>query len=315
MVVLEKARGPGGRMSTRRKDGVQFDHGAQYFTARDPRFRRHVMAWQERGLVERWDARIGVASADSIEAVSKSTDRFMPVPSMNQVCRELMQDLEDCRFDWQARSCTFENSAWNVQSEAGERVEGDVLILTVPPEQVRSLLADSDVNASLQSLEMQPCWAVMAVFDRPLFTDWDAAFINHGPLSWVSSQAARPLRPAADAWVLHAGPEWSRAHLEDAHETVCGLLLEAARQLPGVQPFEVLDANIHRWRYALAREPINQGAFWFESKRLAVAGDWCHGSRVEGAFLSGMAAAGRVMGATTAVVLSLLLVGFQIYPV
>jgi predicted NAD/FAD-dependent oxidoreductase len=115
------------------------------------------MAWQERGLVERWDARIGVAAADSIEAGSKSTDRFMPVPSMNQVCRELMQDLEDCRFGWQAGSCKYENNAWNVQSEAGESVEGDVLILTLPPEQARSLLADSEVNALLQSLEMQPC--------------------------------------------------------------------------------------------------------------------------------------------------------------
>jgi predicted NAD/FAD-dependent oxidoreductase len=238
-----------------------------------------------------------VASADGIVAVSESTDRFMPVPSMNQVCRELMQDLEDCRFDWQARSCNYENDTWNVQSETGESVEGDVLILTLPPEQVRSLLTDSEVSAALQSLEMQPCWAVMAVLDRPLFQDWDAAFVNHEPLSWVCGQAARPLRPAVDAWVLHAGPEWSRTHLEDAHETVCGVLLEAARQLPGAQPFEVLDADTHRWRYALAREPLNQGAFWFKYNRLAVAGDWCYGSRVEGAFLSGMAAAGRVMGA------------------
>ena len=68
-------------------------------------------------------------------------------------------------------------------------------------------MADSEVDAALQSIEMQPCWAVMAVLDRPLFKDWDAAFINHGPLSWVSSQAARPGRPAADAWVLHAGPQ------------------------------------------------------------------------------------------------------------
>jgi hypothetical protein len=296
VVVLEKARGPGGRMSTRRKDEFRFDHGAQYFTARDPRFRRHVMAWQERGLVKRWDARIGSASADGIEAVGRSTDRFMPVPSMNQVCRELAQDLEDCRFGWQAGSFKYENNAWNVESEAGDSVEGDVLIMTAPPEQVRSLLADSEVDAALQSLEMQPCWALMAVLDRPLYKDRDAAFINHGPLSWVSGQAARPDRPAADAWMLHAGPEWSRAHLEDSHETVCALLLEAARRLPGAQPFMVLDADIHRWRYALARDPLKQGAFWFEPKRLAVAGDWCNGSKVEGAFLSGVAAAGRLMG-------------------
>ena len=32
--VYEKSRGPAGRMSTRRGDGWQCDHGAQYFTVR-----------------------------------------------------------------------------------------------------------------------------------------------------------------------------------------------------------------------------------------------------------------------------------------
>lgn len=296
VVVLEKARGPGGRMSTRRKDKFRFDHGAQYFTASDPRFRRHVMAWQERGLVQQWEARIGAASRDDIVKVSQATDRFVPVPSMSQVCRELMRGLEDCRFGWQACSLGYENKKWTVKSDAGDRVEGDVLILTPPPEQVRSLLTDSEVDAALHSLEMRPCWAVMAVLDRPLFAHWDAAFVNHGPLSWVAAQAGRPGRPAADAWVLHGSPDWSQAHLEYNPDMVRDLLLDAARKLPGAQQFDVLEADAHRWRYALAREPLNQGAFWFESRRLAVAGDWCNGSKVEGAFLSGLAAAGRVMG-------------------
>ena len=299
VVVLEKSRGPGGRMSTRRKDRLRFDHGAQYFTASDPRFRRHVMAWRERGLVERWEARIGAATSDDIVEVSQAIDRFVPVPSMNQVCRELMQNLEDCRFGWQASSFDYENRNWTVQSATGDSVEGDVLVLTPPPEQVRSLLVDHEVNAALQQLEMRPCWAVMTVLDRPLFADWDAAFINHGPLSWVAGQAGRPRRPAADAWVLHGSPDWSQAHLEDSPEIVRDLLLDAARKLPGAQQFQVLEADAHRWRYALAREPLKQGAFWFESKRLAVAGDWCYGSKVEGAFLSGVAAAGRVMGAVS----------------
>ena len=42
--VFEKARGAGGRMSTRRTDFGAFDHGAQYFTARDPRFREQVLS-------------------------------------------------------------------------------------------------------------------------------------------------------------------------------------------------------------------------------------------------------------------------------
>jgi len=68
-------------------------------------------------------------------------------------------------------------------------------------------------------------------------------------------------------------------------------LIKQSQELPGAQQFEVLEVVVDRWRYALAREPLNQGAFWFGSKRLAMAGDWCYGSKVEGAFLSGVAAA------------------------
>ncbi|MDX1741267.1 MAG: hypothetical protein R3178_08245, partial [Rhodothermales bacterium] len=55
-----------------------------------------------------------------------------------------------------------------------------------------------------------------------------------------------------------------------------------------------LDA--HRWSLAQAEEPLEDGCLWDESRRIGVCGDWCAGSRVEGAFLSGAAMAGRVMG-------------------
>jgi predicted NAD/FAD-dependent oxidoreductase len=50
VAVFDKARGTGGRTSTRRGDAITFDHGAQYFTARDGGFARHVEDWK-RALV------------------------------------------------------------------------------------------------------------------------------------------------------------------------------------------------------------------------------------------------------------------------
>jgi len=55
-------------------------------------------------------------------------------------------------------------------------------------------------------------------------------------------------------------------------------------------------AQAHRWRYAQAAEALDLGCLWDGELGLGVCGDWCQGSRVEGAFLSGMAAAGRVLG-------------------
>ena len=86
-------------------------------------------------------------------------------------------------------------------------------------------------------------------------------------------------------------------HLEEEPETVQRKLLDAVRELSIARPFGVVSAVAHRWRYALADNPLDCGALWLENKQLVLAGDWCHGSRVEGAFLSGAAAAGRVMAA------------------
>ena len=61
--LFDKARGPGGRMATRRGEDGLFDHGAQYFTARDPRFCARVDAWLQEGVVQAWDGRFGAAAA------------------------------------------------------------------------------------------------------------------------------------------------------------------------------------------------------------------------------------------------------------
>jgi len=299
VVVVDKARGPGGRMSTRRDADLWFDHGAQYFTARDPHFLRDIVAWRERGLVRTWDARIatiGDRGSDNNDN-SQDTERFVAVPKMSAICSELVMELADCRFEWKVRKLKRLENGWILKTDERQNLECDVLVITTPPEQACTLLADPEVDELIGGVEMMPCWALMLVLDKPLFAEYDAAFVNRGPLSWVSNQRSKPERPPANAWVLHASPEWSSMHLEEPADEVRDLLIEAARELPLSQAFTVESAVAHRWRYALARQPLNCGAIWLGSKNLVLAGDWCNGSRVEGAFLSGIAAAGRIMAA------------------
>ena len=295
VIVVDKGRNPGGRMSTRHTDYGCFDHGAQYFTARDARFLRHVVAWRERGLVDTWDAHIAVVTADRIDQEKGPTERYVAVPGMNAICTEFARELPDCRLSWRVNQALYEAGQWTLVSDEGDRLTADAIVVAVPPPQALALFQGSEIAHALADIEMQPCWGLMAVLDRPLLCEHDAAFVNHGPLSWLARQASRPGRANEEGWVLHASPEWSAEHLSDDADDIKDNMLKAALELPIAQAVKVEFAVAHRWSYALARKPLEKGAIWFEDQRLALAGDWCHGSRVEGAFLSGVAAAGRIM--------------------
>ena len=78
--VYDKSRGPAGRMSTRRGDGWQCDHGAQYFTARDPGFRAEVARWQAAGVAGVWPARLAVFNEADGQRSETRLERFVGVP-------------------------------------------------------------------------------------------------------------------------------------------------------------------------------------------------------------------------------------------
>ncbi|MEM6337960.1 MAG: FAD-dependent oxidoreductase, partial [Bacteroidota bacterium] len=125
--------------------------------------------------------------------------------------------------------------------------------------------------------------------------DVDGAFVHDSPLSWVARNTSKPGRPEPETWVLHASPEWSTAHLEEEKDAVAPQLLEAFFEAAGIAPVEPAFATAHRWRYAQVGNPLNEGCLWDQATRLGVAGDWCNGSRVEGAFMSGFLLAEKLI--------------------
>jgi predicted NAD/FAD-dependent oxidoreductase len=283
-------------MSTRRSEPYRFDHGTQYLTARDPRFQAAVDDWLEKGSLAVWHPRIAVFENGEARSDRGSQARYVGVPGMSAMCRALAAELDDCRFLWRADTVRYDDRAWLIRSDRGEVLRADELIVTAPPAQTERLLENAAVSAALGAVSLQPCWALMAAFEQPPLPDWDAGFVNEGPLSWIASQASKPGRPPEPAWVLHASPEWSSRYLEQEPDRVRDMLLDALRSLPGASAATPIYARTHRWRYSIAAEPLDVGCIRLGEQSLTIAGDWCAGSRVEGAYLSGLSAAARVGG-------------------
>lgn len=295
VVVVEKARGPGGRSSTRRQNGLSFDHGAQYFTARGADFRNQAEAWRDLGLVATWDPALEVVGERPGNAGTSPAERWVGVPGMNAVPHALARRL-DCRFGWPVQRIDFDSS-WRLTSGDGEPLEARQLIVTAPPAQASALLGETHpLSKTLNAVPMAPCWALLVGFDRPLDTELEGAFVNQGPLSWLARNSRKPGR-SGEAWVAHASPDWSKAQLELEAQGATNALYDAFVELVpaavGRKP-SVLQA--HRWRYSMAPEPLDQGCLHHPEQNLTLAGDWCAGNRIEGAWTSGRAAAQRALG-------------------
>jgi predicted NAD/FAD-dependent oxidoreductase len=187
---------------------------------------------------------------------------------------------------------------WRLEAEDGTELgRFDALVVSAPAPQAAELLGGvaPQLAARAAAVQMAPCWAVMASFPSPLETGFDGAFVHHSPLSWVARNASKPGRPAAECWVLHGSPEWSADHLELEPDEAGRRLVDAFEQAVGGLAVEPDHVVAHRWRFALPVEPLPESCLFDAELGVAACGDWCGGPRVEGAFLSGGAAAGRIL--------------------
>lgn len=295
--VFDKARGPGGRMSTRRSGPWSFDHGAQYFTVHDPRFARQVESWQRDGIVAPWTGATAVFEGGTVQPKNDGIERHVGVPGMNAVCQHLTAGV-DVAFGARVDGLERIADRWRLVGEGFTDLGTfDLVVVSAPAPQTSALLAAVSPNlaARASGVEMAPCWAVMAAFPRPLDLGFDRAFVHGSPLSWVARNASKPERSDDETWVLHGSPEWSRQHLELERNEAADQLFDAFCVAVGGVESAPTHLDAHRWRFALPHEPLEEASLFDAGLRLIACGDWCGGPRVEGAFLSGCSAADQIL--------------------
>jgi len=330
VLVLDKGRTPGGRMSTRSsREGWAMDHGAQYFTARDPVFRMHVDSWHQDGWVAPWEGRWLRSVAGELQPVRPET-RWVGVPGMRALPTHLAKDLEvrsSVRVlelvDGEERSSSKspgkgkEGRWWiRVAHEIGGgalQEENDLLgpfdavILTPPAPQSLELLAGRfpSLEEPLRKVRFHPCAAgLLRLQGAPLPLPFDGLLLSNSALSWVARDSSKPGRSSGvgggESWVLHGSPPWSAKHLDsDPAGIERGLLAEFQRLVDAWgdgSPLVLESFQTHRWRFAIPDPTLPERALWDRELGLGIAGDALGGPRVEGAFLSGRAAAGLLLG-------------------
>ena len=274
VTLLDKGRLPGGRLATRRMPGgPPADYGAQFFTTRSPEFRAAVDEWLARGWVAPWFTENGHI-------------RYRALGGMRQLALHLAESL-DIRTETRVIRIESSNQRWTLATDTGPVFAADALILTAPVPQIRDLLPD----LPLPDLSYDPCFSLLATtaspssIPAPGFLRPDA-----GPLAWIADNQAKGLA-SSPVLTLHSTAAFARTYFDHPAPQVEQLLLDAATPyLTG----PILATHLHRWKYSQPITTHPDPCFFLEHPApLALAGDAFAGPRVEGAYLSGLAAARR----------------------
>ena len=292
VTVFDKGRGPGGRCATRFTDDDRFDHGAPWFSVTDPRFGRYVKSWIERGVAAVWKGDFAHVNGNGLQRATPDHARIVGTPGMHALCKHMGEGL-NVRHGERVTDIVREDDGFRIKvgEEAVETVF-DRVVVAVPPAQAAELLG-GEMGERVGAIGTSPRWSLMLTLvgeDAP----FDALTFDDGPIEMIVRDDAKPGRERTSGrrrWVAHASASWSEANLEEDKERVRDAMTELVREYLGAD--EAVHADAHRWRYARTETPIADRCLYED--RVAYCADGCGGVGVEAAFLSGHAAAGRIL--------------------
>ena len=305
--VFEKSRGAGGRMSTRETNFGTFDHGAQYFTVRDPRFSLAIQAVPgTTDICRPWSAnavRVLDPLGHVFEAARATQEaHFVAKPGMNALVRHWAEPLGKA-ISYNTQVNHLERGAkglWTVHTEAKKFTGFDHVLLAIPVLQAESLLKASSKEAAnaqwfkaMDAVDVAPCWTMMVAFPNAtqpnlhIGPQWNAARSIHHRIAWLTRESSKPGRGKVERWTVQASAAWSAEHITDTEARVTAKLLRAFAELTGIRA-EPAHAQVHRWLYAKTIKPLGVSYQYNPANGLGTCGDWHLGHRVEDAFVSGL---------------------------
>lgn len=290
VLVVDKGRGVGGRMASRRIGAATFDHGAQFITTRNARFAGVLEQCRSNGALEEWCR--GFAGAGDGHA------RWRGKPAMSAVAGHLALGL-DLLLETPIASLRRAGGRWCAETTTGRSFTARAVVLTPPVPQSLALLdagsivLAQEMRARLAAIEYERCLAVMALIDGPSRIPPPGGLAPAGgPIAWIADNQLKGISEES-AVTIHATHVFSLEHWDRDRQESGRALLDAAAQWigSGISTFQV-----HGWRYSKPIDCDPEPCVLVDrSPPLVLAGDAFGGPRVEGAALSGWAAAAAVL--------------------
>lgn len=292
VVVIDKGRGVGGRLATRRIGDARVDHGAQFFTTRGEAFAGLIADAVADGAVEQWC--LGFGEPDGYP-------RYRGAEGMTSFAKWLASGIDVRLGESVARIDVHDGIVRFLDSHDAVIADAPQAIVTPPIPQTLELLdrggvvLGPSVDRRLRDTDYFATLALLAVVDgEPNVDEPGGMQFDEGPFTFIAENRRKGISPIR-ALTFHAEHDYSLRRYDDDPVEVHDELVDMAR--PWLGDATIVESQLKKWRYAGPVTPLAEATIVVEQDggRIALAGDAFAGPKVEGAFNSGLAAADALL--------------------
>jgi len=276
--VFDKARGAGGRLSTRRLEQGWASMGSPFISAKRDPFRSQLRDWVRQGWLAPVRGDVLHGRANKSWAKVQLQNHHTPLIEPSQIVRQL---LGNARLHTASRVTTIRPRT--IILENGQTMgDYDCVICSVPvPQAVPLLEALPRLHDRLGEVHYRPIWSFLMRWEGGPAADV-IKFDDH-----LIDLAVRQPGGGEGLWAVHSSHEFAETYLEASAMEASTRAASALMGLLGL-PWPVDVEASHLWRYAQPETSI--GGFWLGDRenRVALIGDGIAGAGVERAWESGM---------------------------
>ncbi|MGD1928542.1 MAG: NAD(P)/FAD-dependent oxidoreductase [Leptolyngbyaceae cyanobacterium] len=318
VTVLEKSRGLGGRMATRRIDGSPLDHGARYVQPQSSQFQALTQHWLDQQLLTPWQPHtyrldlIGQLHPNPLTAPC-----YVAPAGMSALGKALATGLTVHRQQRVTAIALESDTTWTItttRTDDGTALTHDAktLVLALPAPQIADLLAPlpeieeiAEMKRAIAAVTYAPCLTVMAQYTStsqapaplpcPPTEPWMVEGHVETPFFWVGLDSSKRQVPGLNV-VLHSSDRFAEPWLDAPNLQPAGeALLAQAGKLIAPWLAHPDRWQIHRWRYARVETPGRDRILISSTPAPLVAGgDWGGDRQLDTALESGWAAAAAI---------------------
>ncbi|MEM1251466.1 MAG: FAD-dependent oxidoreductase [Cyanobacteria bacterium P01_H01_bin.21] len=317
VIWLEKSRGVGGRLATRRLTPDSWvDHGVRYWSPQSAQLQALTQQLVEQGIVRPWSAQ-GFTWEQSLQPKKQTV--YCAEHGLNAIAKHLAQGC-DIRRQHRVTALTKLADGWQIVAESPEgpmSLVASAVVIAVPAPQVVPLLDPLDKPAvnSLNQVRYAPCLSLLTTYktlpessslDHRVGWYVEAHEANHSVLSWLSLDSSKDSQPKLKAVLMQSQPDFAAQYLEQldrlasddlaaealTKSTVSAMLAAAGAIVPGLEQPQT--HRLHRWRYSVVNQAYSQPLLTTQWPSLVGCGDWCCPSNMtnlDAAYQSGLVAA------------------------